>query len=224
MSFRVLVACERSARVRDAFLDRGFDAYSCDLVDSYNFIPGRHFKTDLLSSGLLYENWDLVIAHPPCTYLTVAAEWCYKNGISHKVKFGTLTGDARCLARLDALRFVQSIWDSPCPNLVIENPVGVISTRLTIPSPQYIHPWMFGDDASKKTGLWKRGVPDLFPTHLIEPRIVGGKKRWGNQTDSGQNRLPPGVDRWMLRSLTSPGLALAMAQQWGDYLLGHISG
>jgi len=218
MSIRVLVACERSARVRDAFLKQGFDAYSCDLADTYNPVPGRHFQCELLASGLLYEPWDLVIAHPTCTYLTIAAEWCYRDDVAYKVKPGTLTGQARRDARGKALEFVQAIWDSPCPNLVIENPVGVISSRLHLPAPQYIQPWMFGEAASKKTGLWKRGLPDLVATEIIQPRLVNGKKRWGNQTDSGQNRLSPGADRWMLRSLTPQGLSDAMACQWGDYL------
>ncbi|WP_221795543.1 hypothetical protein [Oceanobacter mangrovi] len=218
---RVLIACERSARVRDAFLARGFDAWSCDLADTYNPTPNRHIKAELLASGLLYDRWDLVIAHPTCTYLTTAAEWCYRDDVAHKVKAGTLTGEARRQARNQALAFVQAIWDSPCPNLVIENPVGVITKRTRLPKPQYVQPWMFGEDASKKTGLWKRGVPDLVATDEIAPRYVEGRPRWGNQTDSGQNKLSPGPQRWMLRSLTPQGLAEAMAAQWGDYLIAQ---
>jgi len=116
----------------------------------------------------------------------------------------------------DALAFVRLLMDAPIPRICIENPVGVISTRIR-PADQYIQPYQFGEDASKKTGLWLKNLPKLEPTEYIEPRYVNGKPRWGNQTDSGQNRLGPSEYRWKVRSKTYWGIANAMATQWGGY-------
>ena len=213
---RVLVACEYSGRVRDAFIAKGHDAISCDLLPTES--PGPHVQGDVLP--LLSESWDLIIAHPPCTYLTGSGEWAYKDGPYHqKVKPGTLVGAERRQARKEALEFVQTIWRANSPRICIENPVGVITKRLPqLGKPQYIHPYQFGDDASKKTGLWLKGLPPLIPTKHFPPRIVEYKgklvERWGNQTDSGQNALTPSDDRWKIRSYTYPGIAEAMANQW----------
>jgi hypothetical protein len=106
--------------------------------------------------------------------------------------------------------------DAPIPKIAVENPVGAISKRIRPPD-QYVHPYQFGDDASKKTGFWLKGLPILVPTDRIPPRLVNGKERWENQTDSGQNKLGPSEGRWKERSKTYPGLAAAMALQWaGD--------
>ena len=113
----------------------------------------------------------------------------------------------------DALAIVRKLLDADIDKIAVENPVGAISTRIRKPD-QYIHPYQFGDDASKKTGLWLKGLPCLVPANYIEPRMVGGKPRWSNQTDSGQNRLGPSQDRWKQRSKTYQGIANAMAQQW----------
>jgi hypothetical protein len=114
----------------------------------------------------------------------------------------------------DALAFVQMLMNAPIDRIVIENPISVISSRIRKPD-QIIQPWMFGHDASKATCLWLKGLPLLTPTIQVEPRIVNGRKRWGNQTDSGQNRLGPSDDRWKIRSATFLGIAQAMANQWG---------
>lgn len=197
---RVLVACEYSGMVRDAFRRRGHQAVSCDLLPTD--ASGPHWQgdvKDLLTSGC----WDLMIAHPPCTYLSVSGMHWTKRGLRDP----QLTEDA--------LDFVRLLMDAPIPRIAIENPISVISTRIGKPD-QIINPYQFGHDASKKTCLWLKGLPPLQPTELVEPRIVNGRKRWGNQTDSGQNRLSPSDDRWKIRSATYPGIAAAMADQWGS--------
>lgn len=208
---RILVGCESSGRVRDAFRARGHDAYSCDLLPSPD--PTYHLQCDVLS--VINDGWDIGIFHPPCTYLTCSAEWAYGDGPYHqKVKPGTLVGAARREAREDALVFILQLMNAPIPKIAIENPRGCISTRIRKPN-QTIQPYEHGDDASKATCLWLDNLPLLVPTKIVLPRIVNGKLRWANQTDSGQNRLPPSEDRWALRSLTYQGIANAMAEQWG---------
>lgn len=196
---RVLVACEYSGRVRDAFIGGGHEAMSCDLLPTD--APGPHYQGDV--RDILNDGWDLMIAHPPCTYLSVSGMHWTKRGLRDP----KLTEDA--------LDFVRLLLDAPIDRIALENPVSVISSAIRKPD-QIINPYQFGDDASKKTCLWLKNLPQLTPTDIIEPRIVNGKKRWGNQTDSGQNRLPPSKDRWKLRSTTYQGIADAMAQQWGQ--------
>jgi hypothetical protein len=195
---RVLVACEYSGRVRDAFRERGHDAVSCDLLDTD--APGPHYKGDVLD--LMGEPWDLMVAFPPCTYLCSSGlHWNKRR-------------PERAAMTEEALTFVRALMDAPIPRIAIENPVGCISTRIRKPT-QTIHPYQYGDDASKRTCLWLKNLPRLEPTGYIEPRMVDGKPRWANQTDSGQNKLGPSSDRWKQRSLTYPGIARAMAEQWG---------
>jgi len=169
--------------------------------------------------------WDLFIVHPDCTYLTNSAAWAYGDGPYHQqVKPGTLVGAERRAQRLEALDFVKEMLDAPVPFIALEDPVGVISTRIR-PASQYIQPFEYGEDASKKTGLWLIGLPNLKPTSDYPPRLVEWPKgsgnmvkRWGNQTDSGQNCLTPGDDRWQVRSKTYQGWADAMAEQWSKYV------
>jgi hypothetical protein len=194
---RVLIACESSGAVRDAFRARGHFAMSCDLLSSEQ--PGPHHQGDVRE--LLDQEWDLLIAHPPCTYLSVSGMHWTTRGLRDP----KLTEDA--------LDFVRLFMDAPIERIAIENPVSVISSRIRKPD-QIIQPYQFGHDASKKTCLWLKGLPLLKPTQMVEPRIVNGKQRWGNQTDSGQNKLPPSKDRWKLRSKTYEGIANAMAAQW----------
>jgi hypothetical protein len=195
---RVLVACEYSGAVRDAFRARGHDALSCDLLPSE--APGPHYQGDV--RDVLGDGWDLMVAHPPCTYLSVSGMHWTTRGLRDP----QLTEDA--------LAFVRMLMDAPVLRIAIENPISVISSRIRKPD-QIISPYQFGHDASKKTCLWLKGLPLLRPTQMVEPRIIGGRKRWGNQTDSGQNRLSPSPDRWKLRSATFPSIAVAMADQWG---------
>lgn len=209
---RVLVACEFSGTVRDAFAALGHDAWSCDLLPSET--PGNHIVGDV--RDVLTQGWDLMIAHPPCTYLTVSAEWAYGDGPYHQqVKPQTLVGAARRKAREEAAEFFLALWNAPIERVAIENPIGCMSSRLRRPD-QVIQPHQFGHDASKATCLWLRGLNKLTATAHVAPRMVNGRPRWSNQTDSGQNRLSPAADRWAMRSLTYPGIAAAMAQQWGN--------
>jgi len=195
---KVLIACESSGVVREAFNRVGHVATSCDMLETE--IPGDHYVGDV--RDILDQKWDLIIAHPPCTYLSSSGMHWTTRGLRNP----QLTEDA--------LDFVRLFLNADCPRIAVENPVGCISTRIR-PADQYIHPYQFGDDASKKTGLWLKGLSLLQPTKLIEPRIVGGKKRWANQCDSGQNKLGPSDDRWKERSKTYQGIADAMALQWG---------
>ena len=209
---KILVACECSGTVRDAFRDRGHDAWSCDLKPTER--PGQHFHCDV--RGVLDRGWDLMVAHPDCTYLTIAAEWAYGDGPYHQqVKSTTLVGAARRAAREDALAFVRLLMACPIPRVAIENPVGAISSRIRRPD-QTIQPHQFGDDASKATCLWLRNLPPLVPTGHVAPRMVGGRPRWANQTDRGQNRLSPSANRATDRARTYVGIAAAMAGQWGS--------
>jgi hypothetical protein len=195
---KVLVACEYSGRVRDAFLSAGHEALSCDLLPTDS--AGPHYQGDVLD--IINNGWDLMIAHPPCTYLSVSGMHWTTRGLRDP----QLTEDA--------LDFVRKLLDAPIERIALENPVSVISSRIRKPD-QIINPYEFGHDASKKTCLWLKNLPKLASTNLIEPRIINGRKRWGNQTDSGQNKLAPSDDRWKIRSETYEGIAQAMAQQWG---------
>lgn len=194
---KVLIACESSGTVRDAFAAMGHDALSCDMLPADN--GGPHYQGDV--RDILNEGWDMMIAHPPCTYLSSSGMHWTTRGI----RPAQLTEDA--------LEFVRLLMAVPIERIAIENPIGVISTRIRKPD-QIIQPYHFGDDASKGTCLWLKGLPKLTPTGYVEPRIVNGKKRWANQTDNGQNKLAPSADRWKQRSKTYQGIANAMAQQW----------
>lgn len=215
MSLKILVACEFSGTVRDAFIAKGHQAVSCDLLPTES--PGPHIVDDV--SKHLNNGWDLMIAHPPCTYLTCTAEWAYKDPPHHqKVLTSTLTGQLRRDAREKALDFVRLLMDAPIEKIAIENPIGVISKRIRQPD-QYIHPYEYGHDASKKTCLWLKNLEPLEPTQFISPRLQKlGKSyqfRWSNQTPHGQDKTPPSADRWKIRSMTYQGWADAMADKWG---------
>lgn len=255
---RVLVACEYSGRVRDAFTRRGHYAMSCDLLPTDS--PGEHYQGDVFD--IIDMGWDLMIAHPPCTYLSVSGMHWTTRGLRDP----KLTEDA--------LEFVQRLMDAPIARKAIENPVSVISSRIRKPD-QIIQPWWFGSDASKKTCLWLQNLPplEIYYPDVIPPagwhRVMGAhdmleceacgepfcpehnehyadcgcigphedeeevtyktvdgvtfatrlnpppKMIWGNQTPSGQNKLGPSDDRWKIRSETYPGVAEAIAEQWG---------
>jgi hypothetical protein len=161
---------------------------------------GDHYQGNVLD--ILDHGWDLMIAHPPCTYLC-------SSGLHWNKRI-----PERAQNTEEALEFVQVLLDAPMAKIALENPIGCISTRIRKPD-QTIQPYQFGDDASKATCLWLKGLPPLRPTQFVEPRMVNGKPRWANQTDSGQNRLPPSADRWKIRSETYVGIAEAMVAQWG---------
>ena len=206
---RVLVACEFSGRVREAFRKRGHDAWSCDLLPSE--VDGPHYKGDVF--GFLvsvlepynYEPFDLMIAHPPCTYIcTSGLHWnCRTEG--------------RYLETRKAIAFVERLWNCGIDKIAIENPIGCLPTHSCLmKATQVIQPYEFGEDASKDTCLWLKGLAPLKPTKRIEPRMVNGRPRWANQTDSGQNKLTPSETRATERSRTYQGIADAMAEQWGS--------
>lgn len=197
---KVLVACEYSGRVRDAFLRNGHEAMSCDLLPTD--VDGPHYQGDVFD--IIGDGWDLMIAHPPCTYLSVSGMHWTTRGLRDP----QLTEDA--------LEFVKKLMSAPIAKIAIENPISVISSRIRKPD-QIITPYQFGHDASKKTCLWLKNLPLLRQTNFVEPRIVNGRPRWGNQTDSGQNKLAPSADRWKVRSETYEGIADAMANQWGSH-------
>lgn len=192
---RVLIACERSGRVREAFRRWGHDVWSCDTEPTD--IPGQHFQCDILK--VLYDQWDLMIAFPPCTYLC--------NSGVHLLH----RQPGRWEKMVDAAVFFRTMLCADIPQIAVENPVmhkyalEHIGQRHT----QTIQPWMFGEDASKRTCLWLKNLPPLEPTKVIK------KARYANQTPSGQNKLGPSKDRAYLRAITYQGIADAMAEQGG---------
>lgn len=208
---KVLVVCEKSGVVRDEFIKRGHDATSLDILPSE--ASGPHIQTDFRDfvHYLLRKEreYDLLIMHPPCTYLSGSGyHWVYRQpGRMEKVN--------------KALEFVHLCFMAPAKHKAIENPIGIISTQIRKPD-QIIQPYDFNEDASKKTCLWLDNLPKLKSVKRFHGRIVeyppdSGrfKERWSNQTDSGQNKLGPSVDREAQRSRTYLGIAKAMAEQWG---------
>ena len=178
---RVLIACEFSGIVRQAF--RGHDAWSCDLLPSERV--GQHIQGDVLD--VIDDDWDLMIAFPPCTYLASSgARWWAE----------------KCVEQEAALDFVRALLDAPIPMIALENPIGIISTRIRKPG-QIIQPWQFGHGETKATCLWLKNLPLLRPTNIVGGRIPR------------VHFEPPSPDRWKNRSRTYTGVAEAMAAQWG---------
>lgn len=209
---KILIGYSCCDVTRQAFAKLGHDAWTCDLLPSRGS-QANHIVGDIW--GVAHEDWDLGIFHPMCTYLTVSAAWAFGDGPYHqRVKPGTLIGAARRAARDDSLANFRRLLELPYP-LAIENPAPSFVSRAIRPPDQTIQPYQFGDDASKRTGLWLKDLPPLRPTKRVAGRIVNGKERWSNQTDSGQNKLSPSNKRWLERSKTYPGIACAMADQWG---------
>lgn len=217
----VLVGCEFSGTVRDMFAAAGFNAMSCDLLPTEKH--GKHYQGDIFD--ILYDGWaDLAIFHPPCTYLSVSGMHWNKNPKSERYG-GAQTEEALLFVRalMSCNEELRNRGKKPL-RWALENPVGIISTRIR-PASQYVQPYDYGDDASKKTGLWLERLPLLspLPGQRVPGRIVtmpNGKtvERWANQTDSGQNKLGPSADRWAERSVTYGGIAAAMVRIWGRVL------
>lgn len=193
---RVLVACEFSGRVRESFRALGHDAWSCDLLKSE--LPGPHHQCSIFE--ILNEDWDLMIAHPPCTHLAVSGAKWFKD---------------KQLEQTEALAFVWELFKANIEKIAIENPVSIISTRIRKPD-QIIQPWQFGDPEAKKTCLWLKNLSKLEPTNVLDLPECG---RWNNQTPSGQNKLGPSPTREKERGRTYWGIARAMAEQWGGNIL-----
>lgn len=189
---KVLIACEYSGVVRDAFIAKGHDAWSCDLLPTES--PGPHIQGDVLN--ILNDGWDLMIAHPPCTHLAISGARWFKN----KEK-----------EQKEALEFVKILLEAPISKIALENPISIISSKIRQPD-QIVHPWMFGHEISKSTCLWLKNLPLLVPTNIVGK----GKK---HITKSGKSipewyNLPETKDRWKKRSKTFEGFAKAMADQW----------
>jgi hypothetical protein len=206
---RALIGCEYSGVVREAFRRAGWDAWSCDLLPTE--IPGQHYQMDLMKAVGL-GTWDLGIFHPPCTrvcnsgVLRLYIGGKKENGID-PVKWKEMEEGAE---------FIKTILGFDIPNIGVENPVphGYAMDIIGQKYSQTIQPYEFGEDASKRTCLWLKGLPLLKGTSYFPPRYVDGKPRWGNQTDGGQNKLPPSATRGKDRAKTYQGIADAMAAQW----------
>jgi hypothetical protein len=204
MSLRVLVACEFSGIVRDAFIAKGHDAWSCDLLPTER--EGPHILGDVLD--VLNEDWDLMIAHPPCTYLTVTGNKWFKP--EYKERFPTREQD-----REDAIRFFTklSCADIYIKRICIENPIGIMSTKYKKPS-QIIQPWQFGHTDSKSTCLWLKNLPLLHPTKIVEPNMKTNRNGKRASVHHDEALRLPADERWKVRSRTYEGIAEAMASQW----------
>jgi len=190
---KVLVACEYSGVVRDAFLAKGHDAWSCDLLPTDK--SGPHIIGDVLN--ILDNNWDLMIAHPPCTHLAVSGARWFKN---------------KQAEQKEALDFVKILLNAPINKIALENPVSIISSVIRKPD-QIIQPWMFGHEYTKTTCLWLKNLPFLKPTNIVSKGEMHTTK--GGKTLPKWYNLPPSEDRWKIRSKTFEGIAQAMANQWG---------
>lgn len=216
---RVLVACEESQEVCKAFRARGHEAYSCDLQDCSGGHPEWHIKGDALE--LLKLHWDLIIAYPPCTYLTVSG-----NSYFNEERWGEKAKERKQL-RLEAAEFFMKFVDCGCKRIAIENPVGYMNTHYRKPD-QIIQPYYFGHPYTKKTCLWLIGLPPLFPTEILEEPATG----WLNKQITADGRYGGYGGKWGCkkngkwlkygdpevkkeRSKTFPGIARAMAEQWG---------
>ncbi|VWC95462.1 hypothetical protein BLA39750_02191 [Burkholderia lata] len=183
---KVLVACEFSGTVRDAFARRGHYAVSCDLLDSET--PGGHIKWDAVLAAYFEDHWDLMIAHPPCTHLAVSGARWFKD---------------KLVEQAAALEFVRKLMGAPIERIAIENPVSIISSRIR-KADQTIQPWQYGHGETKATCLWLKNLPKLKSTNIVEGR------------EPRVHMMPPGPDRWKERSRTFAGIAEAMADQWGS--------
>ena len=206
---RVLIACEFSGIVREAFARRGHDAWSCDLLPSE--LPGKHYQKDICEIIInTWGFWDLMIAHPPCTYLTVSGNRWFKPEFAFRFPH-------RKQQREKAIDFFRLLMEAPIPKVAVENPIGIMSTIFRKPD-QIIHPYQFGDPERKSTCLWLRGLPKLIPTKIVEPNLRRYKSRKGafNQWYMSTMFLPP-LERMKARSRTFPGIAEAMAEQWGTW-------
>lgn len=186
---RVLVACEYSGRVREAFRIRGHEAWSCDLYENSEDGSPYHRRIDAIEYAC-NERWDLMIAHPPCTHLSV-------SGARH---FASKQASG---VQQEALEFVRRLMDAPIPRIAIENPISIISSRIRKPD-QIIQPWQFGHGETKATCLWLKNLPLLTPTNIVEGR------------EARIHKMPPSQDRWKERSRTYQGVADAFATQWGN--------
>lgn len=186
---KVLIACEFSGTVRDAFINRGHNAWSCDLLPTESKEARYHLQCDIFEA-IEQNDWDLMIAHPPCTYLANSGARWFK-GNSDRIQ-----------KRNEAVEFVRRLFNCGIPKIAIENPIGSLP-RLWRNYEQIIHPWQFGHGETKATCLWLKGLPKLQPTNIVDGR------------EGRIHKLPPSPNRWKFRSITYQGISDAMAEQWG---------
>lgn len=188
----ILIACEFSGTVREAFRKLGHNAWSCDLLPTEKI--GNHYCGDVFEA-IRIRQWDMMIAHPPCTYLTVSGNKWMKPEYAERFP-------GRAEQREKAVKFFMALWNCGIPKIAIENPIGIMSSRFRKPD-QVVQPWMFGHGETKATCLWLKGLPKLVPTNIVDGR------------HQRLHLLPPSKDRAKLRSITYQGIADAMANQWG---------
>ena len=201
-SSRILIGCEESQIVTSAFRELGFyNTFSCDLQPTSGTHPEWHLQMDVFEAIKL--GWDMAIFFPTCTYLTISANKWYKDQPPRKS--GTLVGQERRDARIEAIDFFMRLYNCEIPKVAIENPIGVMSSEFRKPD-QVLQPWMFGHGETKATCLWLKGLPKLIPTNIVEGRV------------QRLHLLPKTKDRAKLRSKTYPGIAKAMAEQWGTFI------
>lgn len=227
----VLIACEESQQVCKAFRKIGYQAFSCDILDCSGGHPEWHIKDDVLNvingyvrfetcdgeihHNVYYGTWDMIIAFPPCTYLTVTGNRWFNID-----KYGYKACE-RWANRSKAINFFKTIASANCDRIAIENPIGVMSTKYRKPD-QIIHPYMFGDPERKSTCLWLKNLPVLVPTNIVEPNII--KYKNGKGTDSPWHMETMNLqkdERAKLRSKTFPGIAKAMSEQWGKEIFNE---
>ena len=210
MTPKILIACEESQRVCKEFRKKGFNAYSCDILDCSGNKPEWHIKGDAVKEAYKGD-YHLIIAHPPCTYLTIAANRWMKP--EYRDRFPN-----RPQQRKEAIEFFLKLYNAPAPHVAIENPAGIMSTAFRKPD-QYVHPYHFGEPHSKRTGFWLKNLPKLKPTKIVEPEwyvYKNGKRdpMWHRKTLD-----LPKEERTRVRSMTYKGIAKAMAEQWGAFIL-----
>ena len=212
---KVLVACEESQAVTKAFREKGHEAFSCDILPCSGGHPEWHYQQDVFE--VIDKGWDMMIAHPPCTFLAVSgARWLYnKDGSKNEERWRN---------QAEALDFVQRLMDAPINKIAIENPISVISSQIRKPD-QIVHPWMFGDKASKSTCFWLKNLPLLEPTNIVEKGEFvdfiskkGVKKKQPKWYFDALKQAKTTAERRTLRSKTFPGIAQAIANQWGVVL------
>ena len=238
--YNILIACEESQRVCNAFRELGFNAFSCDLLPCSGGHPEWHFQQDVLDviknhGGLLQNgstkfvdgNWDLMVAHPPCTYLAVSGvKWYYHpddKDLPIEKRRPHPKFPNRAKDREDGASFFMALANASIERIAIENPVGIMNTRFRKPD-QIVQPWMFGDSASKKTCLWLKNLPKLIPTEIVDEGEYiefGSGRRLAKWYSDGLTKTKTPEERRTWRSKTFPGFAKAIAEQWGNFLLNE---
>jgi hypothetical protein len=214
---RILIACEESQAITKAFRNLGHEAYSCDILPCSGGHPEWHLQGDVF--GYIDQGWDLMVAHPPCTYLAV-------SGAMHMYNKDGTVNEERKKNQDEALSFVQALLDAPIKHIALENPISVISSKIRKPD-QIVQPWMFGDKFSKSTCLWLKNLPKLVPTDIVDKgdfkewidKRTGKKKRQAMWFYDAFCTAKTAAERRTLRSKTFPGLAKAVAQQWSEAIM-----